>query len=279
MYRTGGLMLAGLALAVLTGSATAAKDLDVAQHLSGVEKFNPKAETIRLFDGVKAGQLEVGVTAEGANRCRFQITNTTKSPLNVVMPGAFAAVPVTLANLQEDPAPPEDELPPPEGEEIPPPEGDDMPPPDDPQKLGIGCPYVDDGSGLNTFCFIPGRTARLQLRSVCLEHDRAGPSPKHHYVVKPMDEVTTIKGVYEICSMMGRGEIDHQIAQTAAWYLNNQISWKQLWNESQHGAPGMGGQRGMTRQQLWDAINAVDKALGRSWSKMTSLGRSAESKV
>ncbi len=77
------------------------------------------------------------------------------------MPEAFAAVPVALADLNdqpimiEDAQPGEGDEPPGEDDELPPPEGDDLPPPDDPQKLGIGCPYAD-GSETNTFCFVPG---------------------------------------------------------------------------------------------------------------------------
>lgn len=285
MLRTGGLVLASLGLALLVLPHAMAGNLKVDQHISGVEKFDPQAETVRFFEGVDAGKLQVQVTAEGAHRCRFRITNTSETPLNVVMPEAFAAVPLTLADLQqdqpiliEDAEPGEGDEPPPESDELPPPEDDDLPPPEDPQKLGIGCPYAD-GSEINTFCFVPGRTAHLQLRSVCLEHDRPGPSPKHHYQVRPMDKVTNIKGVYEICAMMGRGEIDHQVAQVAAWHLNNQITWRQLWDESQNRPAGIGPRNGMTRRQLFDAIEAVEKAVQKSWGKVTSLWRSADCKA
>jgi len=284
MLRSGGFLLASLGLALLITPTTFAGNLKVDQHLSGVEKFNPKAETVRFFDGIDAGQLQVWVTAEGANRCRFHITNTSEQPLNVVMPEAFAAVPVSLADAQDEPImiedaePGEGDEPPPENDDLPPPEGDDLPPPEDPQKLGIGCPYAD-GSEINTFCFVPGRKALLQLRSVCLEHDRPGPSPKHHYEVRPLHTVTNVKGVYEICAMMGRGEIDHQIAQIAAWHLNNQITWRQLWDESQHGPAAAGGRHGMTRRQLFDAIEAVEKAVQQSWGKVTSIWQAATGKV
>ena len=284
MLRVGGLLLSGLVLALLITPMAIAGNLKVDQHLSGVEEFRPKAETVRFFEGIDTGKLQVRVTAEGANRCRFRITNTSDEPLNIVMPEAFAAVPVSLADghdkpiMIEDAAPGEGEEPPPESDDLPPPEGDDLPPPEDPQKLGIGCPYAD-GSEINTFCFIPGRTAHLQLRSVCLEHHRPGPSPKHHYEVRPMHQVTNIKGVYEICVMMGRGEIDHQIAQIAAWHLNNQISWRQLWDESQHGPAGIGPRKGMTRRQLFDAIEAVEKAVQQSWGKVTSFWRVSKAKA
>lgn len=277
MFRRGGLVLAGVGLMLWLVPAAMAGNLKVDQHISGVEKFNPKAETVRFFEGVDAGQLEVRVTAEGANQCRFRITNTTEQPLNVVMPEAFAVVPVTLADAPDEPIMIEDEeeLPPPEGDEPPPPEGDDWPP-EDPQKLGIGCPYAD-GSEIHTFCFVPKRAALLQLRSVCLEHDRPGPSPKHHYEVRPMDQVTNIKGVYEICAMMGRGEIDHQVAQVAAWHLNNQITWRQLWDESQNAPAGFGPRTGMTPRQLFEAIEAVEKAVQQSWGKVTGIRRSPKS--
>ncbi len=275
MLRMGGLILASLGLALIVAPAVVAGNLKVDQHISGVEKFNPQAETIRFFEGIDAEKLEVRVTADGANQCRFRITNKTERPLNVVMPGALAAVPVTLTitDGQDEPIMIEDELPPPEGDE-PPPEGDDLPPPEDPQKLGIGCPYAD-GSEVNTFCFIPGRTAHLQLRSVCLEHDRPGPSPRHHYEVRPMDQVTNIKGVYEICAMMGRGEINHEVAQVAAWHLNNQITWRQLWDESQNAPGELGPRNGMTPRQLFDAVEAVEKAVQQAWGKVTSIWRPA----
>ncbi len=275
MLRTGGLALAGLALALIVAPGAVAGNLKVDQHISGVEKHDPQAETIRFFDGIDAGKLEVRVTAEGASLCRFRITNKTGQPLNVVMPGALAAVPVTLTitDGQDEPIMIEDELPPPEGDE-PPPEGDDLPPPEDPQKLGIGCPYADN-SEANSFCFIPGRAVILQLRSVCLEHDRPGPNPRHHYEVRPLDKVTNIKGVYEICAMMGRGDIDHQVAQVAAWHLNNQITWRQLWDESQNVPAGLGPRNGMTPRQLFDAIEAVEKAVGQAWGKVTTICRSA----
>ncbi len=91
--------------------------------------------------------------------------------------------------------------------------------------------------------------------------------------------MTNVKGVYEICAMMGRGEIDHQVAQIAAWHLNNQITWQQLWDESQHGPAGIGPRNGMNRRQLFDAIEAVEKAVQKSWGKVTSLWRSANGKV
>ena len=284
MLRLGGLLVAGIGLALLITPVASAGNLKVDQHLSGAEKFNPDAETVRFFDAIDAGQLQVRVTAEGANRCRFRITNLSADSLNVVMPEAFAAVPVSLAEAQDEPImiedaePGEGDEPPPENDDLPPPEYDDLPPPDDPQKLGIGCPYAD-GSEINTFCFIPGRTAHLQLRSVCLEHDHPGPSPKHHYEVRPMHTVTNIKGVYEICAMMGRGEIDHQVAQVAAWHLNNQISWRQLWDESQNGPAAVGRRGGMTRKQIFEAIEAVEKAVQKSRGKVTILWRAAKPKV
>lgn len=256
--------MAVAALALLAAPAVVASEAGVAQHLSGAEKFNPQVETIRFFEGIRSGKLEVGVTAEGPNLCRFRITNKTAEPLNVIMPAAFAAVPVLAVNLQQQQ--------PPEGGQLPP-EGDQIPPPEDPQKLGVGCPYAD-GSEVNTYSFVPNRTALLQLRSVCLEHDRPGPTPKHHYEVRPMDEVTGVKGVYEICAMMGRGEIDHHVAQLAAWHLNNQVTWQQIWSQSQHGAE-MGGREGMSQRQLFEAIEAAERAVQEAWSKVTSVCRAA----
>lgn len=275
MLRAGGVLAACVGLAMFLTSGAQAGDLKVDQHLSGVEEFNPRAETIHFFEGVDAGKLKVRVTAEGASRCRFRIANTSDEPLNVIMPEAFAAVPVTLASLRDEPDVIEGELPPPEGDQPFPPDNDELPPPDDPQKLGIGCPYAD-GAEANTYCLVPGRAAHLQLRSVCLEHDRPGPTPRHHYEVQPMEQVTTVKGVYEICAMMGRGEIDHEVAQVAAWHLNNQITWRQLWDESQHGPAGFGPRRGMTRRQLFEAIDAVERAVQQAWGKVTLLWRSVE---
>ncbi len=71
MLRTGGLLLASLGLALLILPVAMAGNLKVDQHISGVQKFDPQAETVRFFEGIDAGKLQVRVTADGAIAADF----------------------------------------------------------------------------------------------------------------------------------------------------------------------------------------------------------------
>jgi hypothetical protein len=48
------------------------------------------------------------------------------------------------------------------------------------------------------------------------------------YEMRPIESYTTKPGVQELCTMLGNGQISQKVAQAAAWYLNNDVSWETL---------------------------------------------------
>ncbi|MBP63781.1 MAG: hypothetical protein CMJ62_19825, partial [Planctomycetaceae bacterium] len=84
------------------------------------------------------------------------------------------------------------------------------------------------GMGGGFFNVQPGKARKIQVPLVCLEHGKPDPRPRIPYVIKPLEEVSDSPEVYELCSMLGYGQIDQRAAQVAAWHLQNEMSWNQL---------------------------------------------------
>ncbi len=193
----------------------------------------PEGELVEIFSAIEKGQIEVQLIPRDSTRANLLVKNKTDKPLNVVVPQAFAGVPV-LAQI-------------PNGlignnrirnnARL-------------PQQLGVG-PGRNNllGPGMLNrglpniggpnfgrpnmppgflFNVAPEKVGKLKLTGVCLEYGKPNPRPKFKYQVKPIRSVTDKPGVAELCAMLGRGEIGQREAQLAAWHLNNEISWQKL---------------------------------------------------
>jgi len=84
------------------------------------------------------------------------------------------------------------------------------------------------GMGGGFFNVAPQKVGKIKLNTVCLEHGKKDPNPRVAYEIKPLESFTDDPRVYELCSMLGRGEIDQRSAQVAAWHLQNGLSWPEL---------------------------------------------------
>jgi len=218
----------------------------------------PEGELVEMFSAVEKGQIEVQLIARDATRANLLVKNKTDKPLSVVLPQAFAGVPVLAQfpdNVVDNPRNPND--------------------PRQPQTLGIGPgmnnwmgPGMMNVGGPNVrgpnvppgfwFNVAPEKVGKLTLPGVCLEHGKPDPSPRHKYQVKPIGSVTDKPEVIELCAMLGRGEIGQRAAQLAAWYLNNGLSWEKLANMREK-LP-IGSKPTYTRQELQAGQQAADKA-------------------
>ncbi len=189
----------------------------------------PKGELVEIFSGIEQGQIEVQLIARDSTRANLLVRNKTGKPLNVVLPQAFAGVPV-LAQFQDI-------------------IGDDRRVNDArlPQMLGIGPgrnnwpgggvmnvrgpnvrgPNVPPGFWFNV---APEKVGKLKLTAVCLEYGKPDPRPRFKYQIKPIRSVADKPEVAELCAMLGRGEIGQRAAQLAVWHLNNELSWQKLAN-------------------------------------------------
>jgi hypothetical protein len=186
-------------------------------------------ETVEMFSAIKQGQIEVKLIPKDSTVCRVMIENKTTRPLTVQMPDAFAGVPV-LAQLgggmggggrrggtggmgggQGF--------------------GGGM------GGMGMGGMGMGGmgmggrgmgGMGRGMFAVPPEKVAQADVPIVCLDHGKRDPRPKMKYEIKPIEEYTDKKAVYELARLLGNGSLNQRVAQAAAWHLNNDMSWQQL---------------------------------------------------
>jgi len=205
-------------------------------------QYNPDHKTVELFQAIKDGQIDVKLIPKDSTECGVLIENKTKQPLNVKLPEAFAGVPV-LAQVG--------------GAGINPGGlgggnnrnrnnnsgnqgfgggmGMGM------GGMGMGMGGMGMGGGMFNvppeqvgqnapamFNVLPEKVGKLKVDTVCLEHGKAEPRAAMKYEIKPVEQFTDKKEVYELCRMLGTGRINQRAAQAAAWHLNNNMSWQEL---------------------------------------------------
>jgi hypothetical protein len=176
-----------------------------------------------LFSVIETGQVEVKLFPHDATGGTVIITNTTKEPLTIKLPEAFAGVPV-LAQRRGGGA-----------------------------AAGVGGNTGATGAGNQAiggafgggglggggfggglggggglFNIGPERARKLKVAAVCLEHGKQDPNPRVDYELVPIGAVTSDPAVSEVLKMLGRREIDQPAAQAAAWHIANGLSWQQL---------------------------------------------------
>jgi hypothetical protein len=197
---------------------------------------------VELFAAIESGQIEVKVYPRDSRQLRLVVTNKTTEPLSIAMPEAFAAVPV-LAQIGM-------------GGMNPPGQTTSNRSGKDAQPLGTGSPWnmnmfgnqmgnglgngmgnglFNIGNGANQprfprafFNVEPEKVGQMKLRTVCLAHGKPTPNAHMAYEVKPLSQVTTKPGVYELCALLGNEEIGQAAIQAAAWNLANDMSWSKL---------------------------------------------------
>ena len=276
MVRTCGIRwlprLAAWAAAVLVPAASMA-----AERPKGEPK--PQAEVVELFSGIERGQIEVQLIPRDSTQCNLLVTNKTDKPLSVRLPAVFAAVPV-LAQFQFPQPQAPNRFPAPG-------QAPQVADPNAPQRLGAvpdwtrdpfrqqqpggrqrqpggfppfgGGPMAGQGPLFN---IAPERVGKVKLPAVCLDHGKPNPLPqsKYKYEVKPLESVTDKQGVAEVCVMLSRGEVNQQIAQLAAWNLNNDLSWEKLAKTRQKGGI-FGSTPTYSKAELQAAKKTAEKAV------------------
>lgn len=165
-------------------------------------QYNSSDETVDLFDGVKSGKITVRFIPKDSTQARIFVKNKSGKPLNVRLPGPFAAVPV-LAQMGMG--------------------GMGM------AGGGMGGGNQGMGGGGGGMFNIPAdKEMAVRVPCVCLEHGKAEPRPQISYSMRPIESFTTKPGVAELLTQLGDGGVSQRAAQAAAWHLNNDMSWEQL---------------------------------------------------
>ncbi|HVX64396.1 MAG TPA: hypothetical protein VHC19_27480 [Pirellulales bacterium] len=199
-------------------------------RLRKVGEYNPEDETVEMFDAMNAGQIEVKLIPKDSTQGRVFVKNKTKRPLNVKLPEAFAAAPI-LAQAG--------------GQGMGggmggggmggggmgggffnvPGGGGFMNGP------GMGGGFINGpgGAGGGFFNVPPEKEENFKVPCMCLEHGKAEPRASMTYKVQPIETFTDKPGVAELCRLLGYGKISQRAAQVAAWHLNNDMSWEELY--------------------------------------------------
>lgn len=225
--------------------------------------FDPDAQRVPLFSGVKDGALDARMIAKDANGGNVLIENKTDKPLTVEMPPAFVGV-----HKQFD-----DNL-----------GGGGL---DGGGGLGggggggqsvggglgggglggggLGGGGLGGGGGGGFFSIPPERTVSLPFQSVCLEHGKADPSPKADYRLVPVEEYTDDPVLQELITMVGTASrFDREAAQAAAWHLTDSMSWRELAAKAQQRLGGLSPIPYFSRASLFRAQRIVAQAAARA---------------
>lgn len=220
-----------------TGPATAAEK--TRRSIITKPKFDPEAEKVKLFDGMKDGTLDVTIVTKDEMGGNVFIENKTDKPLTVLLPDAFVATPVLKQfgaggqggvggqnnNNQNGNS-----------------NGGQQ------QQSGGGFGGGGQGGfggggggfgggglgggGGGFFSVPPEKTLRVPYTSVCLNHGKAEPRPKSNYTIIPLEEYTNNEQLREVIRLVGTGKLDSQSAQAAAWHLTDNMSWQELSNKA-----------------------------------------------
>ncbi|MBW3595835.1 MAG: hypothetical protein KY475_01015 [Planctomycetes bacterium] len=235
--------LAALLAAAMAGPAVLYNDARAADRVGDAE-----ATEVELFSAMESGEIEVKLIPKDAKQATVLITNKTDKPLKIALPEAFAGVPALrqgfgggfgggglgggglgggglgggglggggLGGGGQ-------------------------------QGLGGGLGggggggmggggfggggFGGGGGGLGGggfFNVAPERTGKIKVTTVCLEHGKTDPDPRVIYTLIPLKKFNDDPQVYEICSMLGRGEIDQASAQAAAWHFTDDMTFQEL---------------------------------------------------
>lgn len=207
-------------------------------------KFDPSAETVPLFSGMKEGTLKSKVIAMGPKHGSVLVTNTTDEPLTVEFPKSFVVVHVLkqfggggqqgggfggggqqgggqqgggqqaggggLGGQQGGGG----------------------------GGFGGGGGQQGGGGGGGFFSIPPEKTIKLPYVSACLNHGKPDPTPRANYAIIPVEEYTNDPVLKELILMVGTGRMAPQAAQAAVWNRTDNMSWQELSNKFSYGVVG-----------------------------------------
>ena len=184
----------------------AAGNLNAAQPPVGKPVVN--VDIVELFAAMAAGDVEAKVIPKDSTNATVLITNKTDRPLAIKLPEAFAGVPALaqfgggrggMGGMG----------------------GGGM--------GGMGGGGMGGmGGGGGFFNVAAEKVGKIKVATICLEHGKADPRPRIPYTLKPLEEFNDDPHVYEVCSMLGHGEIDQRAAQVAAWHFTDAMSFEEL---------------------------------------------------
>jgi len=230
-------------------------------------------DSVEMFDGMKSGQIEVIIKTKDEANANLMVKNNSDKPLAIIMPPAFAAVPVMAQGLG--------------GMGM----GGGGGGMGGMGGGGMGGGGMGGGMGQGTgggmggggggggfgggggmggggmggmggggggvFNIPPGRVGKVALKTFCLEHGKPNPRPQMDYTIAPIEVLSSDPKVAEMCRMLANDEITQPVAQAAAWNTANGLSWQALLVKNRVQLMGGYFERYFSPQQLMMAQQVV----------------------
>lgn len=177
-----------------------------------------------LLEAERQGLVAVRFIPADSRSAQVIVTNRTKKPLTLRLPAAFVGVPV-LAQMGGGPM----------GNAGFGNAGANAPP----QTVGGGGFMGGGGGGGGfggmpaggAFSIPPEKTRVVKVRTVCLEHGKPEPRPRHSYRLDRFESFSSDPALRGVMESLSRHEISSQVAQAAAWHLSSGLSWERLADE------------------------------------------------
>ncbi len=66
---------------------------------------------------------------------------------------------------------------------------------------------------------------KLKVATVCLEHGKKDPNPRVTYKMIPANQFSDDPRVWEVCRLLGYRQMSQNVAQAAAWHLTDGLAW------------------------------------------------------
>lgn len=84
------------------------------------------------------------------------------------------------------------------------------------------------GQGQGFFRVEPGKSRRISVATVCLEHGKPDPTARMTYRLVPLEELNSSGVIRGLCEELGQQRVSQNIAQAAAWHFTDALSWQEL---------------------------------------------------
>lgn len=239
----------------------------IARTQTPVEGF----ESVEMFSGMSSGDVEVIIKAKDAADSTLIVKNTTDKPLAIEMPATFSAVPVLrqfggggfgggggglgggrggggggIGGGQQQGI------------------GGGIGGGRGGGGFGGGGGGRGGGGGGGVFNIPAGKSGKLKIKTVCLEHGKPEPRASMEYKVQPLATLESDPRVEETLRMLANDEIAQPVAQAAAWHVTDNLSWQQMLVLNRKELMGGYFERFFTPGQLQFAVQVVEEASRRA---------------
>ena len=188
-------------------------------------------ESVEMFEGMASGTVDVTIKPKDASDSTMIFTNKTDKPLAIQVPATFSAVPVMRqfggggggrgggggggrgggggGGIQQG-------------------IGGGGGGGRGGGGLGGGGGGRGGGGGGGVFNIPAGKTGKLKIKTVCLEHGKPDPRSSIEYRLQPLENLTDDPKVAETIRMLAEDEVTQNVAQATTWHLTDGLSFESM---------------------------------------------------